>query len=88
MATYTVQELTAALRECAGDSDTYDLSTADDSVLDVTFFELGYDSLAVLQVTGVIGRQLGIQIEDDAVAQAETPRLLLKIINAAPSRAA
>jgi act minimal PKS acyl carrier protein len=85
MSDYTLQQLTAKLRECAGDAEGVDL---DGDVADIPFIELGYDSLAILQVTGVIGRELGIQISDDAAAEAETPRLLLKMINESPYQAA
>ncbi|MEU1231246.1 acyl carrier protein [Streptomyces sp. NPDC005828] len=79
MSTFTLPELIAKLRECAGDSDTYDLDT--DDVIDVPFLELGYDSLALLQVTGVLDRELGIELSDDEVAAVETPRLFLGLVN-------
>ncbi|MHA6763597.1 acyl carrier protein [Streptacidiphilus sp. PAMC 29251] len=81
MSPYTLQQLTAKLRECAGAAEGVDL---DGDVADISFVELGYDSLAILQVTGVIGRELGIQISDDAAAEAECPRTLLKMINESP----
>ncbi|MFD7666456.1 acyl carrier protein [Streptomyces sp. NPDC059788] len=86
----TLKELTTLLRECAGVDEGVDL---DGDVLDVPFDDLGYDSLAVLQTTGVIERDYGIQLPDDTVAEASTPRLLLEFINAcldaeAPAQAA
>jgi len=83
MSQFTLQQLTAKLRECAGDAEGVDLDS--DEVLDIPFIDLGYDSLAILQVTGVINREAGIQLSDDAVAEAETPRLLLKMINESAS---
>jgi minimal PKS acyl carrier protein len=80
MAEMTLEELTALLRECAGEDETVDL---DGDVLDTPFDELGYDSLAVLQTTGRIERDYGIQLSDDTVAEASTPRLLLEFINEA-----
>ncbi|MGV9564722.1 acyl carrier protein [Streptomyces sp. NPDC003480] len=73
-----LKELTTLLRDCAGVDEGVDL---DGDVLDVPFDELGYDSLAVLQVTGVIERDYDIQLSDDTVAEATTPRLLLEFIN-------
>ncbi|MFF7239078.1 acyl carrier protein [Streptomyces collinus] len=73
-----LKELTDLLRECAGVDEGVDL---DGDVLDTPFDELGYDSLAVLQVTGVIERDYRIQLSDDTVAEATTPRLLLEFIN-------
>ncbi|MYR86734.1 actinorhodin polyketide synthase, partial [Streptomyces sp. SID685] len=60
MSTFTLSELIEKLRECAGDSEEYDLDT--DDVMDVPFIELGYDSLALLQVTGVLDRERGIEL--------------------------
>ncbi|MEU3904808.1 acyl carrier protein [Streptomyces goshikiensis] len=78
MAEMTLNELTALLRECAGEEEGVNL---EGDVLDTPFVELGYDSLAVLQTTGRIERDYGVQISDDAAAEAHTPRLLLDFIN-------
>ncbi|MGI5351734.1 acyl carrier protein [Streptomyces sp. CA-250714] len=80
MSEFTQRELAEKLLECAGEAE--DVDIADESALDVPFLELGYDSLALLQVTGVIKREYGVELSDDAVVEAETPRLLLKMINA------
>ncbi|MGW3623240.1 acyl carrier protein [Streptomyces sp. NPDC000880] len=86
MSEFTLLELAEKLRECAGESEGVDLDS--DAVLDVPFIELGYDSLALLQVTGVIKRERGVELSDDAVVEAETPRILLKMINANLTEAA
>jgi act minimal PKS acyl carrier protein len=81
MSEFTLLELTDKLRECAGEAEgDYDLDK--DDVTDVPFFELGYDSLALLQVTGVLKRERGVELSDDEVIAVETPRELLKLINA------
>lgn len=80
MSEFTLQDLTAKLRECAGVEEAVDLGG---EVLDTPFVELGYDSLALLQVTGVLKRELDVDLVDDAVAEVETPRLLLKMVNEA-----
>ncbi|MFI6864512.1 acyl carrier protein [Streptomyces sp. NPDC050421] len=80
MADMTLDELTALLRECAGEDETVDLAG---DVLDTPFDDLGYDSLAVLQTTGRIERDYEVQLSDDTVAEAGTPRLLLAFINEA-----
>lgn len=74
----TLKELTALLRECAGEAEGVDL---DGDVLDVHLGELGYDSLAVLQTTGRIEQIYDVRLSDDTLAEAETPRLLLAFIN-------
>ncbi|GAB3667720.1 acyl carrier protein [Streptomyces sparsus] len=75
----TLTDLTRMLRESAGEEEGVDL---DGDVIDQPFIELGYDSLALLQVIGRIQREYGTQIPDDAVVDAETPRALLELINA------
>ncbi|HET6636345.1 MAG TPA: acyl carrier protein [Streptomyces sp.] len=77
-------DLTALLRECAGEDEAVDL---DGDVLDSEFTELGYDSLALLQVIGRIQRDYGVVVPDDAAA-AETPRALLELVNTATTVAA
>ncbi|MEU6534315.1 acyl carrier protein [Streptomyces sp. NPDC047000] len=75
----TLADLTRMLRESAGEEEGVDL---DGDVIDTPFMDLGYDSLALLQVIGEIQRDYGISIPDDAVVDAETPRALLALINA------
>jgi len=73
--------LTQLLRESAGVEEGVDL---DGEILDTPFVEIGYDSLALLQVTGRIRREYGIDLPDDAVSDAETFRSLLDLIQKAP----
>ncbi|WP_329564297.1 acyl carrier protein [Kitasatospora sp. NBC_01266] len=70
-------DLTRLLRECAGEDEAVDL---DGDVLDVSFYELGYDSLAILQVTGRIQRDYGIELPEEAIG-AETPREFLAAVH-------
>ena len=74
--------LTRLLRESAGVEEGVDLDG--EEVLDTPFVEIGYDSLALLQVTGRIRREYGIDLPDDAVSDAETFRRLLDMIQTAP----
>ncbi|CCK26892.1 hypothetical protein BN159_2513 [Streptomyces davaonensis JCM 4913] len=76
----TLDDLTTLLRDCAGADESVNL---DGDILDKTFTELNYDSLAVLQTTGKIEREYGIEVDEDAVAVAETPRQYLAAVNAA-----
>ncbi|MCX5086406.1 acyl carrier protein [Streptomyces sp. NPDC056121] len=84
-ATVTLADLTRMLRESAGEEEGVDL---DGDVIDTPFIELGYDSLALLQVIGEIQRDYGISIPDDAVVDAETPGALLALINSGRTPAA
>ncbi|MBA8926440.1 act minimal PKS acyl carrier protein [Kutzneria viridogrisea] len=74
----TCTDLVAIIRECAGDSDTADL---DGDILDVSFEELGYDSLAMLETAGQTQRRYGITLDDDVVVEAKTPREFLDLVN-------
>ncbi|TJZ52117.1 acyl carrier protein [Streptomyces piniterrae] len=73
-----ITTLVTLLRSSAGDSDTHDL---DGDVLDVPFAELGYDSLALLQVTGTVERDSGVPLDEEALDEAETPRQYLEVVN-------
>ncbi|MDX3644625.1 acyl carrier protein [Streptomyces sp. MB09-02B] len=84
-ATVTLADLTRMLRESAGEEEGIDL---DGDVIDTPFMDLGYDSLALLQVIGQIQREYGIEIPDDAVVDAETPGALLALINSGQAPAA
>ncbi|GAA4849872.1 acyl carrier protein [Kitasatospora terrestris] len=84
MAILELADLTRLLQESAGADESIDLSG---DVLDSSFFDLGYDSLALLQVVGVIQREYGVTLPDDAVA-AETPREFLALVNGVPAETA
>ena len=52
-------------------------------MLDVPFFDLGYDSLAILQTTARIEDEHGIGLGEEAIDEAETPRQYLDLVNRA-----
>ncbi|GAA4688779.1 acyl carrier protein [Streptomyces chumphonensis] len=74
----SIHDLTTLLRECAGEDESVNL---EGDVLDTPFADLGYDSLAVLQTTGRIERDFELTLDEDAVAEAETPREYLAVVN-------
>ncbi|WP_445282396.1 acyl carrier protein [Streptomyces sp. DSM 118148] len=78
MAEMTLEQLTGLLRECAGEEEGVDL---DGDVLDRAFTDLGYDSLAMLQVIGRIEQDYGLTLPDEVVAEATTPRQFLARVN-------
>jgi act minimal PKS acyl carrier protein len=78
MAQFTVADLVRLLRECAGEEESVNL---DGDILDVRFDDLGYDSLALFNTISRIERDYGVQLPDEAVADATTPRALLDEIN-------
>ncbi|MER7394177.1 acyl carrier protein [Streptomyces sp. NPDC000151] len=78
MQQFDITALITLLRDSADDGETND---PDGDMLDVPFAELGYDSLALLQVTGIIERDAGITLDDEALGEAETPRQYLEAVN-------
>ncbi|GHK04157.1 acyl carrier protein [Streptomyces sp. NPDC003753] len=73
------EEFTAVVRECAGESESADLTEA----VDVSFTDLGYDSVALLEITARIEREYGIALDDEAVSEAKTPGQYLALVNEA-----
>lgn len=80
MSDITLSELSELLLECVGAPEE-GMGLDGENALDTPFVDCGYDSLAILQVTNVINRRYGIVLADEAVAEAETPRVLLRMIS-------
>lgn len=78
-------DLRTVLAECAGDLEDTDLGEA---ALDQLFTDLGYDSLAILETAAAVGRRYGVELRDEDVAEAVTPRAFLLLVNRALSTAA
>ncbi|WP_405937236.1 acyl carrier protein [Streptomyces sp. NBC_00726] len=78
MTQLTIDDLRRILIACAGEDDGIDLSG---DILDVTFEDLGYDSLALMESAARIKQEYGIDLSDDDVAEVETPRALLAAVN-------
>ncbi|MFI6490861.1 acyl carrier protein [Streptomyces sp. NPDC050564] len=51
-------------------------------IQDVAFEDLGYDSLALLETGIRIGREYGLEFEDTAFVDVDTPRDLVGVVNA------
>ncbi|MEV7088429.1 acyl carrier protein [Streptomyces sp. NPDC093085] len=81
----TLDDLRATLVACAGEGDTVDLSG---DILDVSFEELGYDSLALMESAARIERAYGITLPEESTAEADTPRALLALVNGATATTA
>lgn len=76
---FTLKDLQRILVEGAGADDSVDLSG---DVLDLTFEDLGYESLALLETGGRIEREYGVSLDDDALSGSLTPRSLIATVNA------
>ncbi|MFQ6851318.1 acyl carrier protein [Streptomyces sp. 35M1] len=77
---FTLDDLKKALFSAAGADEGIDMAG---DILDRSFTELGYDSLALLETAAFISREHGIALEDDAVTAVTTPRELIALITSA-----
>ncbi|MER7000162.1 acyl carrier protein [Streptomyces sp. NPDC000410] len=73
-------ELADLLREAAGEDQA---AVLDENSLDTPFAELGYDSLALLQVSGIVERDHDVLLDEEALAEAQTPRQYLDLVDRA-----
>ncbi|GII78901.1 actinorhodin polyketide synthase acyl carrier protein [Sphaerisporangium rufum] len=78
MTTFTLDDMRQIMTGCAGVPDSVDL-TGD--IGDLTFTDLGYDSLAVLEMAARIQQRLDIPIPDDAVGEMKTPQAAVDYVN-------
>jgi acyl carrier protein len=78
MSVFTLDELKVVVHEASGVTDGVSL---DESALDETMRELGYDSLAVLEIASKIQRDFGIDMPDEAIEGMQTPRAILDYVN-------
>lgn len=85
MSELTLDTLRRILVGCAGESDTEGIG--EDS-LDVAFQDLGYDSLALMEMAAVVERDYGVQLPEDVGTDVPTPRALLGLINRSAPNAA
>ena len=73
----TLDDLRRILRSVAGEAEGAGL---DGDILDVTFTDLGYDSLALLETAGQIERERDLQLDESTITEAQTPRQLLAAV--------
>jgi minimal PKS acyl carrier protein len=76
--TMNIEELKQILREGSGQDENVDL---DGDIIDVDFADLGYDSIALMETGGRIERERGIQLDEEGVTEAKTPRSFLVVVN-------
>lgn len=75
----TIEDLKRIMRSCAGEDESVDLSG---DILDTSFTDLGYDSLALLEAAALIKREYGVTLEDEDLDELENPRDFLDKVNA------
>lgn len=74
---FTLNDLREIMRSSAGTDEDVDLNG---DILDVEFTEIGYDSLAVLELASQVQRKYGVPIPDETVAEMRTPRDVIEFI--------
>jgi act minimal PKS acyl carrier protein len=79
MAGFGIEELRTIMRGAAGSADGVDL---DGEIAAVPFVELGYDSLAVLEMMSEVQRRYGVTVDDDVVFELQTPQEAIDHVNA------
>ncbi|MEU6731374.1 phosphopantetheine-binding protein [Nonomuraea wenchangensis] len=78
MSRITLAELTEIMRTSVGVEEDVDL---DGDIGEITFADLGYDSLAVLELVSQVERRYGVSIPDEAVPEMPTPARAVAFIN-------
>lgn len=78
--TFDLEDLKTVMRRCTG---TNDASSLDGDITNVRFRDLGYDSLAVLEIASNLQRAYRIAFSDEAIEQMVTPADVLQYLNTA-----
>ncbi|GGM05540.1 acyl carrier protein [Micromonospora yangpuensis] len=76
---FTFADLRRILIEGAGEAEGVQLGQ---DKVDVTFADLGYESLAMLETGSRIEREFGVTLDDSEVIDAATPGDLIAVVNA------
>jgi act minimal PKS acyl carrier protein len=85
--TLVLQRLTELMAEC-GDRDPASEVALDDSIGEVPFEDLGFDSLSLFNMCLQIESTYSVQLALDDVLAAETPNGLIDLVNENLSRSA
>lgn len=78
MTDFTIEDVRRILRDVAGADERVDL---DADIAATSFADLGYDSLALLEATARLQRELSIRLPDDAVLAVSTPGQLVDLVS-------
>lgn len=78
MNTFSLDDLRRILVAVAGEDEEADLSG---DISEVAFEDLGYDSLALMEMAAKISQQYGIRIGDEEAADFQTPGDVIAAVN-------
>jgi minimal PKS acyl carrier protein len=79
MTEFTLTQLRRILESSSGPADGVDWNG--DEILDMPFGDVGYDSLALLEMAARIQQEFDVQIPSDDVLALETPRIAIDRVN-------
>jgi act minimal PKS acyl carrier protein len=79
MNTFTIKDLRRILEDSAGAADGVDWESP--VTLDLPFADLGYDSLALLELAAKVQQEYRTRIPDEAVSEMVTPRAAVEYVN-------
>lgn len=79
MTRFTMADLVEVMRAAAGEDESVDL---DGNIAEITFGELGYDSLAVMETASRVERELGVSLPEETMTTIETPTQFVDLVNA------
>jgi minimal PKS acyl carrier protein len=80
MSSFTLDDLRRILIAVAGEDEEIDLSG---DITAVPFEDLGYDSLALMEMGARISQEYGVRIDDEQAAEFTTPGEVLAVVDSA-----
>jgi act minimal PKS acyl carrier protein len=78
MRKFTVTDLARILRAAAGEDEALDL---DAKILELSFADLGYDSLAVMETSSRVEQEFGVLLPEEEMSDIETPVQFISFVN-------
>lgn len=83
MTDFTLDDLRSIMRGSAGEDESVNL---DGAIADSSFTDLGYDSLAVLEIMSQLAQRYGIRIPEEDAAELVTPAQAVTYVNSRMSK--
>lgn len=78
MASFTLADLVYVMRAAAGEDESINL---DGDILDISFSDLGYDSLAIMETASRVEREFNVSLPEETMATIETPKEFIEFVN-------
>ncbi|MFE5858730.1 phosphopantetheine-binding protein [Streptomyces sp. NPDC056500] len=78
MTAFTQADLVGYIRRAAGEDDGLDL---DGDIAEITFADLGYDSISMVELTLLVERELGISLPEARTGKTATPKEFVETVN-------